>query len=168
MATQSLIKSALTQCFDPTLKPNGGTTANHALLVGSPAIDKGNSFGLTTDQSGSARPADNLTIANAIGGDGADIGAYEVRLAPTAATVSIGGRVMTASGRGLTNARVYLTDQNGETRLATTSAFGYYRFGDIAAGQTVLITIISKRYQFAAQVVNVTENIGDLNFYAVP
>ena len=75
---------------------------------------------------------------------------------------------MIGKGRGLTNARVYLTEQNGETRLAMTSTFGYYRFNDIAAGQTVVITIVSKRYQFLTQVVNVTEDIGDLNFYAEP
>jgi hypothetical protein len=61
-----------------SLQNNGGTTPTMALLTGSPAIDQGNSFGLTTDQRGSARPADNGAIANASGGDGSDIGAYEV------------------------------------------------------------------------------------------
>ncbi len=64
--------------LDPKLGPlrdNGGPTPTMALLPGSPAIDAGNSFGLTTDQRGQARPVDNPTIANA--GDGSDIGAYE-------------------------------------------------------------------------------------------
>jgi CSLREA domain-containing protein len=65
--------------LDPTLQLNGGTTPNHALLPGSPAIDKGNSFTLTTDQRGLTRPYDDPAITNATGGDGADIGAYEVQ-----------------------------------------------------------------------------------------
>ena len=67
---------------DPLVGPlaeNGGSTMTHALLPGSPAIDAGHSGGLTTDQRGQARPVDFPAIANAGGGDGSDIGAYEVR-----------------------------------------------------------------------------------------
>jgi hypothetical protein len=60
------------------LTDNGGPTLTHALLPGSPAIDRGNSFGLTTDQRGEPRPIDFASITNAIGGDGSDIGAFEV------------------------------------------------------------------------------------------
>jgi autotransporter-associated beta strand protein len=66
---------------DPLLGPlvdNGGPTLTHALLPGSPAIDRGNSFGLTTDQRGEPRPFDFASITNAAGGDGSDIGAFEV------------------------------------------------------------------------------------------
>jgi len=76
--------------IDPKLAPlanNGGATQTHALLFGSPAIDKGNSFTLTTDQRGFDRPVnlDDATYPNATGGDGADIGAYELSSAPIAA-----------------------------------------------------------------------------------
>jgi hypothetical protein len=47
------------------------------LLPGSPAIDRGNSFGLTTDQRGHRRPVDYSAIPNPDGGDGSDIGAVE-------------------------------------------------------------------------------------------
>jgi len=66
---------------DPMLGPlqdNGGPTFTHALLPGSPAIDKGNSFGDTTDLRGRMRPYDFPAIANASGGDGSDIGAFEL------------------------------------------------------------------------------------------
>ena len=66
---------------DPMLGPlanNGGPTFTHALLPGSPAIDKGKSFGVTTDQRGAPRPFDFSNIANASGGDGSDIGAFEL------------------------------------------------------------------------------------------
>jgi hypothetical protein len=54
------------------LTDNGGPTMTHALLEGSPAIDKGNSFGATTDQRGVARPQ----------GAAPDIGAFEVQSPP--------------------------------------------------------------------------------------
>ncbi|MGD0262346.1 MAG: choice-of-anchor Q domain-containing protein [Verrucomicrobiota bacterium] len=66
---------------DPLLGPladNGGPTFTHALLPGSPAIDKGKTFGLTIDQRGVPRPFDFASITNAPGGDGSDIGAFEV------------------------------------------------------------------------------------------
>ena len=68
--------------IDPILGPlqnNGGSVFTHALLVGSPAIDKGkNISGDTTDERGFPRTFDDPAIANAAGGDGTDIGAYEV------------------------------------------------------------------------------------------
>lgn len=71
---------------DPMLGPlqdNGGPTFTHALLPGSPAIDKGKNFGLAdTDQRGAgfARTVDDPTASNAQGGDGTDIGAFEVQV----------------------------------------------------------------------------------------
>jgi hypothetical protein len=62
--------------FGP-LQNNGGLTPTHALLPGSIALDAGHSGGLTTDQRDMTRPCDNAGLANAAGGDGADIGAYE-------------------------------------------------------------------------------------------
>ncbi|PYS45741.1 MAG: hypothetical protein DMF68_21340 [Acidobacteria bacterium] len=67
---------------DAGLKPladNGGPTKTHALQCTSPAIDKGNSFTLTTDQRGLKRVFDlaDSVYPNAAGGDGTDIGAYE-------------------------------------------------------------------------------------------
>ncbi len=66
--------------LDP-LQDNGGPTMTHALLSGSFAIDKGNSNDSTTDQRGFTRPVDNPAIPNATGGDGSDIGSYELSTA---------------------------------------------------------------------------------------
>jgi hypothetical protein len=89
-----------------------------------------------------------------------------VAMGTTAASVSISGRVLTSNRRGLSSALVYLTDSEGNTRTARTSSFGYYRFNDISAGQSVTVTVVSKRYQFALQVVNVNEEMSGLNFLA--
>lgn len=87
---------------------------------------------------------------------------------PTAASVTIGGRVITPENRGLRNARVTLTEANGATRTALTTTFGYYRFADVAAGETVTVEVFSKKYQFAPQIVNVIEETYNLNFTANP
>jgi len=73
---------------------------------------------------------------------------------------------MTSAGQGLVNAIVTLTDRQGNSRSVRTSSFGYFRFADVAAGETVVINISSKRYTFAPQVVKVYEEISDLNFVA--
>ncbi len=65
---------------DPLLGPlrnNGGPTATMEPAPNSPVIDAGRAFSLTTDQRGDARPFDFSGVANASGGDGSDIGAYE-------------------------------------------------------------------------------------------
>ncbi len=79
----------LNPMLDPAgLQNNGGPTPTIALLIGSPAIDKGSSLGLTgnlaTDQRGTTflRTFDNRRISNSIGGDGTDIGAFERRESP--------------------------------------------------------------------------------------
>jgi hypothetical protein len=87
-------------------------------------------------------------------------------LAPTAAAVTIGGRVMNASGRGVRNARLTLTEADGTVHTGLSGTFGYYRFADIPAGQSVFVSVSSKRFSLSnsSQVVNVTEDVEDLNF----
>ncbi len=70
--------------LNPLLDPagpqnNGGLTRTIALLSNSPAIDKGTSSGLTTDQRGAGFPRtiDHPAVANAAGGNGTDAGAFE-------------------------------------------------------------------------------------------
>ena len=146
------------------LANNGGPTLTHALLTNSPAIDKGNSFGLTTDQRGSTRP---LTPPNPSPGDGSDIGAYETQNMPTAAAASILGRVM-ANKRGLANARVILTGTGGTTRTVTTNSFGYFTITDVETGATYIVSVSAKRYVFVPQIFTVTADLTGLTFTGQP
>ncbi|HUR96885.1 MAG TPA: choice-of-anchor Q domain-containing protein [Pyrinomonadaceae bacterium] len=57
------------------LASNGGATPTHALLPTSPAIDKGNRFGIPGDQRRLPRPLDISGIPDLA--DGSDIGAHE-------------------------------------------------------------------------------------------
>ena len=60
------------------LQDNGGPTFTHALIDGSPAIDKGKNLSTSpTDQRGNPRTFDDPNAVNASGGDGTDVGAYE-------------------------------------------------------------------------------------------
>ena len=91
-----------------------------------------------------------------------------IPLAPTAASVSISGRVMTADGRGIKKAIVVLTKPTGERISALTGAFGYYRFDGVMAGQTYIVEVNSKRFHFSPQVVSVMEDLANLDFTAQP
>ena len=85
---------------------------------------------------------------------------------PTAASVLVGGRVMTAKGGGILNARVTITDSNGGTRIAFTNPFGYYRFTDVPAGETYIFSVAAKRCSFSqpSQVRSISEDTNDINF----
>lgn len=89
-------------------------------------------------------------------------------LGPTAASVTVGGRVLDASRRAISRARVTLTDASGETRTALTNSFGYYRFDDVPAGETCVFSVSRKRYQFAPQILSVNEAVEDFDFVALP
>ena len=89
-------------------------------------------------------------------------------LAPTAAGVSVSGRVTTPNGNGLRNAIITLTDSTGNVRTARTGTFGYYRFDDIEAGQTVVINVTSKRFHFTPRVISVTDELTGVDFTALP
>ncbi|HEY0426510.1 MAG TPA: carboxypeptidase-like regulatory domain-containing protein, partial [Pyrinomonadaceae bacterium] len=91
-----------------------------------------------------------------------------IQAVPTAATVSISGRVIRGKDIGLLNAIVVMTDSQGNTRTARSSSFGYYRFDEVAVGENYVLSISSKRYQFAPQVVFVDEEREDLDFLALP
>ena len=81
-----------------SLRDNGGSTFTRALTPGSPAIDRGDSAGLLLDQRGLPRPSDFGAVTNVSGGDGSDIGAFELQAAiptPTPAIPGILGNIST-------------------------------------------------------------------------
>ena len=82
---------------DPKLGPladNGGPTQTMALTPGSPAIDAGVSLA-QTDQRGSDRVIDDPAVPNPKGGNGADIGAYEVQAPATVPKPKCAGKTAT-------------------------------------------------------------------------
>ena len=152
--------------LDPLLDPlgdYGGTTHTHRLQANSTAIDKGSSSA-TEDQRGYSRPFDKPNYGNAWGGDGSDIGAYELQFG-----VVITGIVYTPVGVPLRNVRVLLRAANGESRAVRTDRFGIYRFRDVATNRMYQVSATHRRCASAPQVVQVREeDIGDLNFTCIP
>jgi hypothetical protein len=61
------------------LADNGGPTQTMALSPGSPAIDAGVAAGATFDQRGKPRTYNDPVVADAMTGDGTDIGAFELQ-----------------------------------------------------------------------------------------
>lgn len=89
--------------------------------------------------------------------------------APTAATVSVGGRVTTADGRGIGGIRLSLTGSEGNPKTATTDAFGYYRFEDLQVGATYILSASGKHFTFSqpTQVLSINDETDEVNFIAV-
>jgi len=75
--------------LDPAgLKNNGGPTPTIALQSGSPAVDQGkDAAGTGKDQRGLTRPVDIIAVSNAAGGDGSDIGAFELQTSEASSAV---------------------------------------------------------------------------------
>lgn len=89
-------------------------------------------------------------------------------LAPTAASVVVGGRVLTASGSPIGRVLVTLADSSGNVRSALTNLFGLYRFERVEVGQAYIISAESKRFRFVPRVVSVGDEIVDLDLVALP
>lgn len=87
---------------------------------------------------------------------------------PTAATVTVGGRVTTSSGRGIRNVVISMSDSNGTLRIATSATFGYFTFTDVPAGDTYIFSLRAKRFRFSeiTQVRTILEDVSDVNFIA--
>jgi hypothetical protein len=116
-------------------------------------------------------PAGNFPVISlTTGGPGANNHTFDVGFAapPTAANVSVEGRVLLSAGNGVRNAIIVLTEADGTQHSVKTGSFGYYRFNDIEAGQTVVVSISSKRFTFnpSSRVVTLTDSVADLNFIA--
>lgn len=85
---------------------------------------------------------------------------------PTAALVSVSGRVTNASGAGIQGVRMTLVDSQGNISQTTSSPLGYYTFTDIEVGQSIVVSANSNRHNFdpASILINLTAEVTDANF----
>jgi subtilisin family serine protease len=79
--------------------------------------------------------------------------------APTAAQVTVAGRVLPRSGFGVRGVRVTITDAAGVARTVITNAFGYYRFGSVSTGQTYMIRAFGAHMAFSPRSISVTDTL---------
>ncbi|MBA2379698.1 MAG: carboxypeptidase regulatory-like domain-containing protein, partial [Blastocatellia bacterium] len=125
---------------------------------GSPVIGQATPIaGIMADFDGDARDPVNP-----------DMGADEV--VGGAVNLDLGGRVLTAGGRGIGGVTLRISGGNlSADRLAFTSPFGFYNFEGLDAG-TYTVTVFSKRHTFAVpiQVIVLGASQSNVNFTSVP
>ena len=91
--------------------------------------------------------------------------------APTAAQASISGRILTAEGMAIRNARVVISGNTLlEPMTMTTGSFGYFSFDGLTVGETYVVTVNSQRYTFTvpSRVITLVDNVFDADFVADP
>jgi hypothetical protein len=94
---------------------------------------------------------------------------YTNSYSPTAALVSVSGRVTTANGNGIRNAQVMLQDlSTGATWRVSTGSFGYYSFDGLEVGDFYMITVGSRRYTFTqnTRTFSLVDNLDGVDFVA--
>lgn len=110
----------------------------------------------------------DITITNPDGQSVTRSGILVVSV-PTAAGLTVGGRVMTSAGVGVARVTVSITDSNGVVRTTTTNTFGNYTFENVRAGELYTLAVQGGKLQFneSTRVLNVTDNITDADFVAL-
>jgi len=88
---------------------------------------------------------------------------------PTAAPVSVGGRLQTATGAGISGASVALLDpETGETFKVVTDTSGGYVFVGVPVGKNYIVTPTALRYSFnpRSKFLSVIEGLTAVDFVA--
>lgn len=164
--SRSLILSIAALCGIPAIaQTGGGFDLSHNVIAGGAERSTGGGFTLegTIGQANAGNVSTDATFS-------LRNGFWEFSsLAPTAAGVTLAGRVLSANGRPIGKASIILSDASGMIRRAITNSFGYYKFEDVGAGETYIVTVRSKRYTFVnpTQVINVFDNVADVDFTAI-
>mgnify|MGYP001318790520 CR=1 FL=1 len=88
---------------------------------------------------------------------------------PTAADVSIAGRITDEFKVALPNVVLYLqSTADGEVYVSSTNAFGYYTFDAVPSGEAYVLTLSKRGYTFETpnMLLNLDDNIQGLDFIA--
>lgn len=97
----------------------------------------------------------------------ASSGFWQRNATPTAAGVSLAGRVLTNDGRGLNGATVIVIDHTGTVRTSRTSSFGYYRIDGLVAGQSLTVSVASRKFRFQPRIIELTDSLDDFDLTAI-
>lgn len=147
-----------------------------------PYSEPGCSGGITTIASvfGGVNPNGTWKLYirdHAITGPSTELGAGSVDgwgiqfLGPTAASATLGGRAVTADGRGIPNAWIRLSDLDGTlSRVAQTGSMGYFTIDNMTVGSTYVLSIHSDRFPFSnpTKVVTIFGDGTEIEFIADP
>jgi len=94
-------------------------------------------------------------------------GFWQFQLAPTAAPVTIAGRVLTTSGRPIARAAVELTDASGITRRAFANTFGHFRFTGLLAGEGYVLSANHRLHRFDPILISAMHDTLDVSLVAI-
>lgn len=160
----SLVLLTLPQILTAQVSSGGGFSIEKSVVATGGGESSGGAFNVTGTVGQNA--AGTLASTNVF----SQIGGFWTpeQLAPTAASVSIGGRIRTADGNGIRNVIVTLTNSSGAIRTTVTGTFGWFRFTDVEVGQIYVLTTKSKKYNFSnpTMVISVNDELTDLDFIA--
>lgn len=134
-----------------------------------PATGDGTYVNLRFTVIGGAGSATPLNISNVVINDGtSQVFALAGSLSVTASSNNgvLRGRLLSASGRPVGNARVTVTNTMSSLRSAVTNPFGLFEFGNLSVGETYTVTVESKRYTFTPRTVSITDGVVDLDMIA--
>ncbi len=122
----------------------------------SPGVDKGIAVSVLDDFDGSIR-----SVVGFAGGI-PDIGGDEF-VAPSAATASVRGRLISGFGRNLANANVSITNTaTGEILRTRSNQLGYFNFRELGVGDIYVVEVQSKRFRFENHTFTLNEDLTDL------
>lgn len=141
---------------------NGVTTYRLADLI--PA---GTGWDLSTNTSSSAL---GISETNIIVGTGVFNGQVHAYAMIPVANLSLGGRVLTADGAGIRNARVTISGGNLPAPVSVqTGVFGIYSFSGLQQGVNYTVSASTKRYALvqSSQTINLQTNVTGVNFVAI-
>ncbi|MFM9903912.1 MAG: reprolysin-like metallopeptidase [Pyrinomonadaceae bacterium] len=82
--------------------------------------------------------------------------------------VTVSGRVLGRSGRGMSGALVTLTPQGGSGQSVVTNSFGVFSFSNIASGQNYTISVAGRRFTYTPQNIAINGNLSNVSFTPTP
>lgn len=92
-------------------------------------------------------------------------------IAPTAAMVSVEGRIRVEGGGPIQRIALVLIDPvNGESRITRPNPFGYFRFDEVEVGRFYVVEAESAHYTFTPQThsFQLVDTLSELDFVAAP
>ena len=139
----------------------GGTyTLEQSVIAGGGGTSSGGTFSITGTTGQSAAGASSTGGTFNVKGGFWTPGPF----APTAAGVSISGRVVDIDGSPLANISIRLSNGSEMIRFAQTDQLGEFHIDDVEVGRTYLVFAKGRRFTFTAQVVSVQDEISGLVF----
>lgn len=144
------------------LSTNGGTTYSPIATN----IANTGSYNWTVPNSPTTQARIRVREADFAAPSGVSSANFSIVTTPTAANVSISGRVTDNAGRSVAGAFAIVTTDGLPPFQARTNSFGMFTARGLPVGRSYTVSIQAKRYTWQSQVVEVSDNVVGLDFRA--